>query len=360
VTHGATPASVPAHDTPYTVVGVFEDSLDAREGVHALRKAGCPAEAVSILLRDRAPLDDGKSIQRNGIAQVMETADLDDHGGWLIGLITIVVPEPGAYLTAGPIGAMLEGMNARERDDVPDDEPLPPPDRYEPPTHVQVLATLLEFGFGQDEAEYIDRRLDSGSIVLAVTSADRELLQTTRRLFAQNNAVHLGMARTPNDVAQRAADLLVEPPELTRSPEVVVADAVAYLLRLCTNGMQTDLARLCGMRVLDRDGDELGTIEELLAEEDPDQASDTLHIRYAVISHGGLFGLGRRKSAIPADYLIVEDDAARLDIDRDHLDDAPGFDEQQPFSRRDERAICVYFGVQPYWPDDGGGASSTG
>jgi hypothetical protein len=75
-------------------------------------------------------------------------------------------------------------------------------------------------------------------------------------------------------------------------------------------------------------------------------------VRYAVVAFGGLLGLGRRRIAVPADFLIVEDEGVRIDLDRERLHEAPGFDVQLPFSRREERAICAHFGVRPYWPGD--------
>ena len=52
------------------------------------------------------------------------------------------------------------------------------------------------------------------------------------------------------------------------------------------------------------------------------------HIAYAVLSFGGVMGIGSKPFAVPwnALRLDTEEKCFRLDVDSEALDDAPGFD----------------------------------
>jgi sporulation protein YlmC with PRC-barrel domain len=84
-----------------------------------------------------------------------------------------------------------------------------------------------------------------------------------------------------------------------------------------------------GVRVENPQGDSLGKIEDLVFE--PAKG----HIRYAVLSFGGFLGVGDKYFAIPWSHLRAEERAGRsgserfvmvLDVNKDKLKNAPGFD----------------------------------
>ena len=81
-------------------------------------------------------------------------------------------------------------------------------------------------------------------------------------------------------------------------------------------------AALAGDAVVNHRGEDLGKLAHVMI----DVASG--RVAYAVLSHGGVFGIGERLFAIPWRALAL--DAARncfvLDVDRDRFDKAPGFD----------------------------------
>jgi hypothetical protein len=77
-------------------------------------------------------------------------------------------------------------------------------------------------------------------------------------------------------------------------------------------------------------------------------------VAYAVLSFGGLFGVGDKLFAIPWDALIL--DTSRhcfvLDADKEHLKHAPGFDKDHWPSMADPGwAIDVhtFYNRRPYW-----------
>ncbi|MDQ3549702.1 MAG: PRC-barrel domain-containing protein [Chloroflexota bacterium] len=323
-----------------TLVGLFEDVIDARHALTALRKERCPAETVSLIFRDRKA-DEGGPAQRHGaIAKAVEDADLNGLSSWLQGLASLIVPERGTYLVAGLLGAALAGVTLDD-----DDAGLPD----------TALGTILsDFGFGDDECDYLESRLQAGAMLVGVTTADQQIVTEARKLLADDNAVHIGAARTSKDVAGAATELLESPPEVYGVGDVVVTDAVAPLQTLVNGKDGIDWARsLKGTSVVDRDGDESGRIENLIAEPgvDDGEAIGHEHVRYVVVSFGGVLGIGRRFAAVPIEHVTLDGDPVQISIVRSVLQQAPAFDPDAPFSRREEQVVCAYFGCTPYWSE---------
>lgn len=81
---------------------------------------------------------------------------------------------------------------------------------------------------------------------------------------------------------------------------------------------------LLGNDVCNKDGDNLGDIKEFMI----DMASGK--IAYAVLSFGGLFGMGDKLFAVPWPALKLDTANKRftLAVSKDVLKDAPGFDKE--------------------------------
>ena len=79
-----------------------------------------------------------------------------------------------------------------------------------------------------------------------------------------------------------------------------------------------------GESVINRHGETVGEIEEIML----DVASG--RIAYAVLAVGGFLGIGEKYFAVP--WRALELDAQRkcfvLDVDKERLSDAPGFDKE--------------------------------
>lgn len=324
-----------------TVVGLFEDQIDAEQAILALRKADHVADHVSIVVRDKAA-DGGRGADRTGaVARALVDTSLDSVGDWLHGLAALVVPERGTFLVAGPIGAALAGIGAGEGGTGED---------AATPGAGGLLRTLAEFGFAADEATYLEHRLVVGVSLIAVTTDDRGVGQATRRLFADQNAVHIGMASTDARFLEQAEALLHAPPERSSGGDVVVTDAVAPLRRLAVDGGSTVAAALLHRSVVDDTGEAIGKVEEVLEEGDA-RAGDPATVRYLVVGFGGLLGLRHHRAAVPVERADLEADPIRLRLAKPVLQRAPAFDEHAPFSRREEFALYAYYGLNPYWPD---------
>lgn len=105
---------------------------------------------------------------------------------------------------------------------------------------------------------------------------------------------------------------------------------------------------LHGERVITPTGEELGKIEAIML----DVRSG--RIAYAVLSFGGFLGLGDKLFAIPWNALTLDTRTRRiiLDVSKEKLERAPGFDKDQWPSMADPRwatELHGYYDVVPYW-----------
>lgn len=107
-------------------------------------------------------------------------------------------------------------------------------------------------------------------------------------------------------------------------------------------------SKVRGARVYDKNGELLGHIEEVMLNKKTGKAA------YAIMSFGGIFGLGIRYHPLP--WAALSYDTARdgyvLDFSRDRLDKAPsyGLDESDYLTDEEvERKIHEHYDVPPYW-----------
>ncbi len=79
---------------------------------------------------------------------------------------------------------------------------------------------------------------------------------------------------------------------------------------------------LIGDPVVNARGEDLGKLEEIMVHVDSGK------IAYAVLSFGGFIGIGDKLFAIPWEALTLDEDNKQfiLDIDKEKLEQAPGFD----------------------------------
>jgi sporulation protein YlmC with PRC-barrel domain len=104
---------------------------------------------------------------------------------------------------------------------------------------------------------------------------------------------------------------------------------------------------LMGDGVRNSKGEDLGTIKDIVLD------LDGGNVVYAVLSFGGFLGLGDKLFAIPWDSLDIDmhNRVLVLDVPRDQLENAPGFDrENWPEQPDDEFIDSVYthYGHEPY------------
>ena len=103
-----------------------------------------------------------------------------------------------------------------------------------------------------------------------------------------------------------------------------------------------------GNEVKNSAGENLGEIEHIMLD------VPSGRIAYAVMSFGGILGIGEKLFAIPWSALTLdtEEKCFRLDVGKERLQEAPGFDKDHWPSMADEtwaRNLHRYYGSNPYW-----------
>ncbi len=103
---------------------------------------------------------------------------------------------------------------------------------------------------------------------------------------------------------------------------------------------------ITGDKVTNLEGENLGDIKDLMID------LDTGQIAYAVLSFGGFLGLGDKYFAMPwqALRLDAENKCFKLNVDKEKLKDAPGFDKDDWPNWSDSAyhdTIHEYYGYTP-------------
>jgi sporulation protein YlmC with PRC-barrel domain len=105
---------------------------------------------------------------------------------------------------------------------------------------------------------------------------------------------------------------------------------------------------LQGTPVRNHKGENLGNIEELMID------LNTGRVAYAVLSFGGLLGIGDKLFAVPWECLTVDTERETfvMDIDRQRLMNAPGFDKNdwpEAPGQKWYHDMYDYYDQRPYW-----------
>lgn len=105
---------------------------------------------------------------------------------------------------------------------------------------------------------------------------------------------------------------------------------------------------ICGDPVVNDAGENLGQIEELMID------LENGRVAYAVLSFGGFLGIADKLFAIPFEALELDAPNHRfvLDVPREKLEKAPGFDKSQWPDFADPRfgqEVYRYYDISTYW-----------
>lgn len=102
---------------------------------------------------------------------------------------------------------------------------------------------------------------------------------------------------------------------------------------------------LVGNAVYNKDSESIGDIKEIMLDMRDGRVS------YAVLSFGGFMGMGEKLFAVPWQALTLDTENKRflLDVSRERLEQAPGFDKNHWPDMADAtwaRSIHAYYGTQ--------------
>ena len=108
---------------------------------------------------------------------------------------------------------------------------------------------------------------------------------------------------------------------------------------------------LDGDNVRNTAGEDLGKVDEIMID------IPSGRVAYAVLSFGGVLGIGNKLFAVPWSILRVDEDdkCFIMDVDKRTLENAPGFDKDNWPDMADPKwgnHVHNYYGARPYWDEE--------
>jgi sporulation protein YlmC with PRC-barrel domain len=108
---------------------------------------------------------------------------------------------------------------------------------------------------------------------------------------------------------------------------------------------------LNGDSVRNAAGEDLGKVDEIMID------IPSGRVAYAVLSFGGVLGMGNKLFAVPWNALRVDEDEKCfvLNVDKATLDSAPGFDKSNWPDMADtgfRAQVFRHYGAEPYWEEE--------
>lgn len=99
-----------------------------------------------------------------------------------------------------------------------------------------------------------------------------------------------------------------------------------------------------GRAVIDRDGEKLGKVTDLLVDD------AARHARFLIVQHGGILGIGATQSFIPVEAVThISTEDVHVDTDLRSVAGAPGYDPDIAVEPKYYEDVYGYYGVTPYW-----------
>jgi hypothetical protein len=131
---------------------------------------------------------------------------------------------------------------------------------------------------------------------------------------------------------------------------LVVVLSSAYATEMMMTERSTTIhyaTNIIGATVNNLQGEKLGKIIDLTIDQN--------RITFAVLSHGGIVGVGEKLIPVPISALSIKDEkTVLLDISKNKLLTAPSFEKSQrpDFSNRQwTEDTYRFYGAQPYWKE---------
>jgi sporulation protein YlmC with PRC-barrel domain len=99
-----------------------------------------------------------------------------------------------------------------------------------------------------------------------------------------------------------------------------------------------------GRVVIDVNGEELGKVADLLVDDSASQ------VRFLLVEHGGILGIGATETFIPVDAITeITPDSVWVDRDMRTVAGAPQYDPEIGTETEFYQDVYGYYGVAPFW-----------
>lgn len=99
-----------------------------------------------------------------------------------------------------------------------------------------------------------------------------------------------------------------------------------------------------GRKATDADGENLGKVSDLLIDPQGQQ------VRFIVVEHGGILGIGANETFIPVDAITgIDDRQVFVDTELENVAGAPIYDPEAGLEAPYLESVYGYYGFTPYW-----------
>ncbi|GAA2124825.1 PRC-barrel domain-containing protein [Streptomyces synnematoformans] len=99
-----------------------------------------------------------------------------------------------------------------------------------------------------------------------------------------------------------------------------------------------------GRKVIDRTGNEIGKVRDLLVDEGEHR------VRFLLLEHGGFLGIGERKSYVPVEAVAdVTENRVHIDRTGEQVADAPRYDPELVDWGEYYERVYSHYGYPPFW-----------
>jgi sporulation protein YlmC with PRC-barrel domain len=116
------------------------------------------------------------------------------------------------------------------------------------------------------------------------------------------------------------------------------------LVRLTDTALAPEPAEdVRGRPVVDRKGDDIGDVDDLLIDEQDRK------VRMLQVGSGGFLGIGEKKRLIPVDAVTAIDDKVHIDTSREQVAGSPEYDPELQHESEFYGSLYGHYGYTPYW-----------
>ncbi|HEX9371023.1 MAG TPA: hypothetical protein VF897_08455 [Roseiflexaceae bacterium] len=148
-----------------TIIGIFDDAIEARRAVETLRDGPLPLEDVSIIARNA----DGATTAGDEDVSAGEGAAVGAVWGGLVGLATLLIPGVGPFVAGGALFAALTGAVTGA-------------------VVGGIAAALIDFsGIPEEDARGYEEQVRAGKNLVAVKARDEDSAEV-RRILSSSGA----------------------------------------------------------------------------------------------------------------------------------------------------------------------------
>ncbi|MFE0206893.1 PRC-barrel domain-containing protein [Streptomyces sp. NPDC058985] len=108
--------------------------------------------------------------------------------------------------------------------------------------------------------------------------------------------------------------------------------------------VQTPEEDVRGRKVADTDGNDIGTVDDLLID------APERKVCFLLVAHGRFLGFGEKKSFIPVDAVTrITDDQVFIDQSRERVAQAPAYDPELTDEPDYYQSVYGFYDYPPFW-----------